>query len=110
MLTILNQQDDPQTAFHDITTGGRKVAAASDILSQMGMIAIDDSQTSVTVTEYGRQSLADEGLVDEMGTITDDGNKILSTKNNGEQPKEADPNAFESFSPLLRDLLNLNSR
>lgn len=66
------------------TEAGRttQLATARDMLTKLGLIDFDGKKASVT--DKGNEVMQDEGLVDDSGTLTNDGNKFLSDEEDKE--------------------------
>lgn len=97
LLTVM-QDTDPQSAFRQISTGGRKLLTAADMLSQLNVITLGDD--SVEITEYGNQILQDEGLTDESGQMTDKGQEILASDPSQEQQSKGPEEDMGSMDDL----------
>lgn len=83
----------PKTAAQDISEDPN-LAAARDMLVRMGMITLDTE--GAVITEEGEQLMVDQGLVDESGELTEDGQKAAYGE---EQP----PMEGYSFIKVLRE-------
>jgi len=73
-------------------SNGRKMVAARDILIKLGLIDFNNGRA--TLTDKGTQTARDAGLVDDMDSLTDEGNKYAFAENG---------KIRESFA-FLRDL------
>lgn len=68
-------EQDPESAFILIAVGSNKLVAASDVLSQLKLISVENKEA--TVTEYGIKIAKQERLIDSAGEITEKGQKAL---------------------------------
>ncbi len=85
----------PKIAISEIK-GNQNLMAAANMLQQLGLIAVKDY--NVTVTDAGMQTMRDYALVDEAGTLTQDGETFAFTDSadnqtnaNPQSPPQSDP-------------------
>lgn len=68
----------PQTAFEEISRGPN-MTSSRNILQDLGLIKIANDQA--TITSIGEKIMKDEALTDDMGQLTDVGNKFAQIHN-----------------------------
>ena len=83
-----------KVAAEDISHGTNLVSAR-DMLMRMGMITFKDAQ-SATLTDKGRKLAQDENVIDETGSLTDEGKKLVG----GGGPETAPMEAFSLVKQL----------
>lgn len=88
----------PETAY-DATTGADNAAASKQSLRTLGLIVVDDVNGRAGVTDKGQEALANNNLIDDVGQLTDEGQKVLDQS---EAVKADFENATESFSILKK--------
>lgn len=88
----------PELAF-DATTGEVNVRQAALQLREFGMVNIDEDENRAGVTDEGQTELQNNSLIDDLGEVTPEGERVLGTN----QPQD---NTFESadLSRLIRYL------
>jgi hypothetical protein len=64
----------PQDAFRAVSTGAN-TRAACDMLMRMGALTLTDS--SVELTDVGKQIGKGQGILDDSGTLTDAGQQLV---------------------------------
>lgn len=64
----------PSVAAQNIAKD-QKMITARDILSHLGLIEVSD-ENGASVTDKGKQVMTDQGLMDQSGGLTDEGNKF----------------------------------
>lgn len=80
--------DNPHVAYESLNEG-RNLVAASKELTQLGLLEI--MQGEANITDKGTQVLTNEGLVDEMGELTEEGQKYATEKGPSEKGKDTQP-------------------
>ena len=88
VLLIAHQAQSPELAFTDIGNQPEEIRdnllGARQTLEKMGFIQM--TENTITITPEGEQILQQEGLLDEMGQVTEQGQEILDA-----QSKEMGP-------------------
>ena len=70
VLTKLVASETPLTAYEEVSRGANMVTA-SQMLMKLGLMTI--SENNAEITEQGNELLRKEGLMDEMGELTEEG-------------------------------------
>ncbi|MGI0075883.1 MAG: hypothetical protein ACREAU_00575 [Nitrosopumilaceae archaeon] len=97
-------------AYEHISNGVSNLMAATKILDDLNLVIISDDD-KITVTEEGKSTMRDEGLLDDTDALTDEGQKAIDSgapeaseqpPTEPEVPIEQEP-PMESF-PLIREI------
>lgn len=73
VLTKIIAAATPQLAATEVSKG-RQLVAARDMLIKLGLIKIDDNKAEVT--DLGKEVMTNQNLIDNMGSLTPEGEKI----------------------------------
>jgi len=73
VLTKLVAAETPSTAYEEVARGGANVVAASNFLTDKGLMTVDENKADASITEQGQEVLRNEALIDEMGALTEEG-------------------------------------
>lgn len=111
VLTKIAVATTPKVAAQQISKG-RKMVEARDLLIKLGLI--DFMPTGATLTQKGQDMLVDEGLADESGTLTPEGEKFayVDKQENPPTDKAPETSPMESLDLFkqINTLANLKSR
>ena len=70
VLAKLVASETPLTAYEEVSRGANMVTA-SQMLAKLGLMTIESNNAEIT--EQGNEALQKEGLMDEMGELTEEG-------------------------------------
>lgn len=76
LVKVLNSSS-PNMAYNELTKN-IKLITSRDILSKLGIINYDLNKEEVRLTNKGFKIMTDNGLIDNIGELTDIGKKYLS--------------------------------
>jgi len=96
LLVKMKAAPTPKVAGDEITTNQNEVTAR-DILVKLGMITYDRQTGQATITDKGSQAMIGAGLTDELGEITENGQKYLKVGSAAPKTPEDVTNSFESL-------------
>lgn len=80
--------DNPHVGYESINEG-RNLVASSKELAQLGLLQINQGEANIT--DKGNEVLINEGLIDETGELTEEGQKYAEMKGPSEKGKETEP-------------------
>lgn len=61
---------------YEITSGAENVIEAREVLENMGLITLSGKE--VNLTQEGEEALISKNLIDDMGEVTEEGQKMLN--------------------------------
>jgi len=93
---LMLPEKTPLTSYEQVTTGENMVANL-DTLVQLGMVIVGNN--AAEITQKGIDAAKNENLVDEMGTLTQDGEKYAYAKDI-EDIKDIEP---QGTDPVMTD-------
>lgn len=113
---IVANQEHPARAAAEISNN-ENLIAARNMLMKLNVITY--SANEATLTDKGIQLAKEQGITDESGQLTDEGNKLVTPEGSEQPPAEQDgippatdmPGGIESmpgmegFSPLFKNLI-----
>lgn len=102
VLTKLIASETGQMAYEAVSRG-RNIVASRDNLTKANLMTFSDGETPqqekkfAAITDQGTQVLKDEGLVDEMGQLTDTGNQYAYA----ESPEDIEALGAQNTKPEM---------
>jgi hypothetical protein len=88
VMTRIVAADNPHVAYEGVNEGRNLVSSAKELV-QIGLIELFQGQANIT--DKGNQVLQNEGLTDESGELTEQGDQYASQKGPSEKGKDAEP-------------------
>jgi predicted transcriptional regulator len=74
-------QNQPSHLEYLQTLGSRKLIVHREQLAKVGLITLDDNQQVADITDKGREALKAEGILDDTGNLTPEGEKYANANN-----------------------------
>jgi len=96
VLAKLIASETEQMAYEAVSRG-RNIVAARDQLAGQNLMFFDDENQSASITDVGTEVLKKEGLVDDMGQLTEQGNQFAYA----ESPEDIEEIGAQNASPEM---------
>ena len=108
LLVKIHSAATPHLA-HQETMSGEKAIDATRIMQDLGLIFVDENEDEASITESGEEIMTAEGLVDDMGELTEVARQLIGDSDTlTNPPPEQEPDPFDE-TPESWDLLAMTN-